>query len=44
MPGRGIQHLDLVATTVDRSLAFYMDLLWPSDVGLEHAGLRGGAA
>jgi glyoxylase I family protein len=29
MPGRGIQHVDLAVTDVDRSLAFYMDLLGP---------------
>src|SRR5215211_6413998 len=29
MPGRGIQHVDLAVTDVDRSLAFYVDLLGP---------------
>jgi catechol 2,3-dioxygenase-like lactoylglutathione lyase family enzyme len=29
MPGRGIQHIDPAVTDVDRSLAFYMDLLGP---------------
>ncbi len=29
MPGRGIQHADLAVSDVDRSLAFYMDLLGP---------------
>ena len=29
MPGRGIQHVDLAVSDVDRSLAFYMDLLGP---------------
>jgi catechol 2,3-dioxygenase-like lactoylglutathione lyase family enzyme len=27
MPGRGIQHIDLAVSDVERSLAFYMDLL-----------------
>lgn len=29
MPGRGIQHIDLAVTNVDRSLAFYVDVLGP---------------
>ena len=29
MPGRGIQHVDLAVSDVDRSLAFYMELLGP---------------
>jgi catechol 2,3-dioxygenase-like lactoylglutathione lyase family enzyme len=29
MPGRGIQHVDLAVSDVDRSLAFYLDLLGP---------------
>ncbi len=29
MPGRGIQHLDLAVSDVDRSLTFYMDVLGP---------------
>jgi catechol 2,3-dioxygenase-like lactoylglutathione lyase family enzyme len=29
MPGRGIQHIDLAVSDVDRSLAFYTDLLGP---------------
>lgn len=29
MPGRGIQHIDLAVTDVDRSLAFYLNLLGP---------------
>jgi catechol 2,3-dioxygenase-like lactoylglutathione lyase family enzyme len=33
MPGRGIQHVDLAVSDVDRSLAFYMELLGPL---LEH--------
>jgi catechol 2,3-dioxygenase-like lactoylglutathione lyase family enzyme len=33
MPGRGIQHIDLAVTDVDRSLAFYFELLGP--LGLE---------
>jgi catechol 2,3-dioxygenase-like lactoylglutathione lyase family enzyme len=33
MPGRGIQHVDLAVSDVDRSLAFYLDLLGP--LGLE---------
>jgi catechol 2,3-dioxygenase-like lactoylglutathione lyase family enzyme len=33
MPGRGIQHVDLCVADVERSLAFYLDLLGP--LGLE---------
>ena len=33
MPGRGIQHIDLAVSDVDRSLAFYRELLGP--LGLE---------
>ncbi len=33
MPGRGIQHIDLAVADVDRSLAFYRELLGP--LGLE---------
>lgn len=33
MPARGIQHLDLAVTDVERSLAFYRELLGP--LGLE---------
>jgi catechol 2,3-dioxygenase-like lactoylglutathione lyase family enzyme len=29
MPARGIQHVDLAVSDVDRSLAFYKDLLGP---------------
>jgi glyoxylase I family protein len=29
MPGRGIQHVDLAVGDVERSLAFYLDLLGP---------------
>lgn len=29
MPGRGIQHIDLAVSDVDRSLAFYRELLGP---------------
>ena len=29
MPGRGIQHLDLAVSDVERSLSFYRDLLGP---------------
>jgi catechol 2,3-dioxygenase-like lactoylglutathione lyase family enzyme len=29
VPGRGIQHIDLAVTDVDRSLAFYRELLGP---------------
>jgi catechol 2,3-dioxygenase-like lactoylglutathione lyase family enzyme len=29
MPGRGIQHVDLAVSDVDRSLGFCMDLLGP---------------
>jgi catechol 2,3-dioxygenase-like lactoylglutathione lyase family enzyme len=29
MPGLGIQHIDLAVTDLDRSLAFYLDLLGP---------------
>jgi catechol 2,3-dioxygenase-like lactoylglutathione lyase family enzyme len=29
MPGRGIQHIDLAVSDVDRSLAFYINLLGP---------------
>jgi|ERR1044071_1624989 len=29
MPGRGIQHIDLAVSDVERSLAFYMGLLGP---------------
>jgi len=29
MPGRGIQHVDLAVSDVDRSLAFYLNLLGP---------------
>ena len=29
MPARGIQHIDLAVTDVDRSLAFYLGLLGP---------------
>jgi len=29
MPGRGIQHIDLAVGDVERSLAFYLDLLGP---------------
>ena len=29
MPGRGIHHVDLAVTDLDRSLAFYLDLLAP---------------
>ena len=29
MPGRGIQHVDLAVSDLDRSLAFYMELLGP---------------
>jgi catechol 2,3-dioxygenase-like lactoylglutathione lyase family enzyme len=29
MPGRGIQHIDLAVADVDRSLAFYRELLTP---------------
>jgi catechol 2,3-dioxygenase-like lactoylglutathione lyase family enzyme len=33
MPARGIQHIDLAVSDVERSLAFYLDLLGP--LGLE---------
>jgi catechol 2,3-dioxygenase-like lactoylglutathione lyase family enzyme len=33
MPARGIQHVDLCVSDVERSLAFYLDLLGP--LGLE---------
>ena len=33
MPGRGIQHVDLAVSDVERSLAFYTELLGP--LGLE---------
>ena len=33
MPARGIQHVDLAVSDVDRSLAFYKNLLGP--LGLE---------
>lgn len=33
MPGRGIQHVDLAVSDVERSLAFYRELLGP--LGLE---------
>jgi catechol 2,3-dioxygenase-like lactoylglutathione lyase family enzyme len=29
VPGHGIQHVDLAVSDVERSLAFYMDLLGP---------------
>jgi catechol 2,3-dioxygenase-like lactoylglutathione lyase family enzyme len=29
MPGRGIQHIDLAVSDVERSLAFYLDVLGP---------------
>jgi catechol 2,3-dioxygenase-like lactoylglutathione lyase family enzyme len=29
MPGRGIQHVDLAVSDVERSLAFYRELLVP---------------
>jgi glyoxylase I family protein len=32
MPGRGIQHIDLAVSDVQRSLAFYLELLGPSGV------------
>jgi catechol 2,3-dioxygenase-like lactoylglutathione lyase family enzyme len=35
MPARGIQHLDLTVADVERSLAFYRELLGP--LGLEEA-------
>lgn len=35
MPARGIQHVDLTVADVDRSLAFYLEMLGP--LGLEEA-------
>jgi glyoxylase I family protein len=36
MPARGIQHVDLAVSDVERSLAFYLGLLGP--LGLKEAG------